>query len=162
MRAVELPVHAAQVVAQLVLAEGHELVAEIAHDRARGAGFVLRADAAAHRDRRHDVVHARPHDELGLTCARLAAPRHAERVGHRDRERSDAVPAAPAGGDAVRGARGGAGGERRHEEPRGASPLVEPVGGGEQGSGAGAEVLDQQVDAALGARRAAGRGAPGG
>ena len=145
------PVHAAQVVADLVLAQRDELVAEVAHDRARRARLVLGADAAPDRDRRHDVVHAWAHDELGLARAGLAAAGQAERIGDRDRERPDAVAAAATGGDAVRGAGGGAGRERRDEEARRAPAFVEPVGGGEQGSGAGAEVLDQQVDAALGA-----------
>ena len=48
------PVHAAQVVAQLVLAQGEELVAEVAHERARRDRLGVAADAAADRDRRHD------------------------------------------------------------------------------------------------------------
>ena len=56
---------------------------------ARGTGFVLGADPAPDRDRRHDVVHARAHDQFGFTGAGLAAPRDAERVGHRERR---AVP----------------------------------------------------------------------
>ena len=88
------------------------------------------------RDRRHDLVHAGAHHELGFARARFAAARQPERVGDRDRQRSDAVAAAPARRDPVRGARGGTGRERGDEEARGAASLVEPVGGEEQGSGA--------------------------
>ena len=129
------PVHAPQVVAHLVVAQGHELVAEIAHDRARRRRLVLGADAAPDRDRRHDLVHARAHDELRLARARLAAAGETERVGDRHREGTDAVAAAPTGRDAVRGAGGRPGRERRDEEARRAPAFVEPVGGGEQGSG---------------------------
>ena len=123
---------------------------------------MLGADAAAHRDGRDDLVHAGPHHEFGFTRARFAAARQPERIGDRERQRADAVAPAPAGRDPVRGARGRTGRERRHEEASGAPSLVEPVGGEQQGSGAGAEVLDQEVDPALGSRRGGGRGGPGG
>ena len=75
-----------------------------------------------------------------------------------DRERTDPVAAASTGRDAVRGAGDRPGRERRDEEARRAPALVEPVGGGEQGSGPAAQVLDQEVDAALGCRRGGGPG----
>ena len=63
---------------------------------------------------------------------------------------ADLVTAAATGGDPVGGPGHRPGGERWHQEPRGAPTLVEPVSGGEKGSGALPPVLDRDVDTTLG------------
>ena len=88
--------------------------------------------------------------ELGVAGAGGGAAGQPERVGGRHGQRPDLVAATTPRGDAVRGAGGRPARERRHEEPGRAATFVEPVGGGEQGGGVGAEVLDQEVDASLG------------
>ena len=145
------PVDAAQVVTDFVLAQGQELVAEITRHRARRRDVALARHTAPDRDGRDDLVHAWPHEHLAVGHARHRAASEPERVARGEGERSDPVPPAPACRDPVRGARGGAGREGRHEEPRRASPLVEPVGHDEQRGGASPEVLDAEVDSPVGA-----------
>ena len=119
------PVHAAQVVAELVVAQGEELVAEVAHHRrAPRRPRCSPRDPAADRDGRDDLV--RPAGEraprLSSTSAsdRRASPNGS--VAAHD-ERADPVPATSAGGDAVRGARGGT---RRRAAGRGSVPRAAP------------------------------------
>ena len=85
---------------------------------ARAVRLAVGGHAAPGRDRRHDVVDARAHRELGLAGAGHDAPREPERIAGAHHERAHHVAAAPPRGDAVRGARGRAARERRHEEPR--------------------------------------------
>ena len=133
------PVHAAQVVAELVLAERDELVAEVAHDRAARTRLVLGADAAPDGDRQRTMSCTRGRTTSSASPAlgslRRATPngsvtaiasgptryRPRRRVGMRYAAR--AVAPAASGGTRNRAAR---------------AAFVEPVGGGEQGSGAGA------------------------
>ena len=120
------------------------------HHRARRGQVALAGDPAADRDRRHDVVDARAHEHVAVADARQHPPGETEGVARGERQRADAVAPAAAGGHPVRGAGGRARRERRHQEARRAPTLVEPVGGDEEGTGRGAQVLDPEVDPAVG------------
>ncbi len=104
-----LPVHAAQVVAQLVVAQGDELVAEVAHHRARRGGLVLGADAAADRDRER-----RSRARAGARPARLR-PRS---VHCGARARTGRSPRPPAGRRGTAPGGGSGSGTRRARSPR--------------------------------------------
>ena len=82
------PVHTAKVVADLVVAQRQEVVAQVARHRARAICLAVGRHAAPGGDGRDDVVDARPHRELGLAGAGDDAPSQAERVGGAHHERS--------------------------------------------------------------------------
>ena len=118
------PVHAPQVVAHLRSRAGSRTRRR---DRSRPRAPSVASCSALmrlpDRDRRHDLVHARAHDELDLAGARLAPAGETERIGDRHREGTDPVAAASARRDAVRGAGGRAG---ARAAGRGSAPRAGP------------------------------------
>ncbi len=144
------PVHPPQVVADLVVAQCEELVAEVTHQRPRGDRFTVAAHPTAHRDRRDDVVDARAHEHLAGLHFSEGSASHAERVRCSHDEGSNLVATAASRRDAIRSSRRRAGCEGWHQEARRAAPLVEPVGGGQQRGGALIAIRDGEIDASVG------------
>src|SRR6266496_742259 len=126
-RIIRSPVDAAQVVADLVLAQREELLA-VSGLCTRVHGLDGGDQAATRLPRGEDLVHARAHEHFADGRNRPCPSREPERVRYGDRERADPEAAPACGRQTVGGAGALTRWERRQDEPGRPAAVVEHVG----------------------------------
>ena len=119
------PVDAAQVVADLVVAQREELVVRGRRHRHQRAPLRARPSLAGRGGGARQRVHARPHDHVVGAADLDEAVGEAERVGDPHDRGPDGEPAAAVGRDPVRGPGGLAALERRGDEACRPAAVVE-------------------------------------